>query len=210
MSGPGESGNWEAVAAEHLPDRLADWLADSAGPLRVAIDGPPAARPDDLAESLIEPLRTRSRPVLHVRAQDFWRDAALRLEYGHEDVLSYPGWLDVDALRREVLVPLHDGRPVLTSLRDPLTNRSTREPPRLPAPGTVLLVSGPLLLGHGLPFERTVHLLLPAEARARRTPAADAWTLPAFDSYDDDVDPARTADVVVRLGRRTPAVRVRS
>jgi hypothetical protein len=34
-------------------------------------------------------------------------------------------------------------------------------------------------------------------ARRRRTPPEQAWELPAFDRYDDEVDPVSLADAVV-------------
>ena len=129
----------------------------------------------------------------------FWRDAALRLEHGREDVLSYLSWLDADALRREVLDAVVRSGSYLPSLRDPVSNRSTREPPRPAAPELVLLVSGSLLLRHGLPFDRTIHLTLSAPARARRTDAHQQWTLPAYDDYDARVHPSAYADAVVKL-----------
>jgi hypothetical protein len=43
-----------------------------------------------------------------------------------------------------------------------------------------------------------VHLSLGPGALARRTPVELAWTLPAYDRYADEVDPAAWADVVVR------------
>ena len=63
----------------------------------------------------------------------------------------------------------------------------------------MLVVSGAFLLGLGLPFDRVVHLLMSPAARARRTPADQAWTLPAFDRYDDEVGPAELADVVIKV-----------
>jgi hypothetical protein len=170
----------------------------------VAVDGPPCAHPATLASSLDDPLRALGRPLVHVSAESFWRDASLRFEYGREDVDSYLTWLDAGALRREVL----SGPTYLGSLRDPVTNRATREPQRPLPENAVLVVSGALLLGLGLPFDRVVHLAMSAAARQRRTPAADAWTLPAFDRYDDEVRPADLADVVVKLDDpRHPAVR---
>jgi hypothetical protein len=160
------------------------------------------------AAALIDPIRARGRPVAQVRAATFWRDASLRLEMGREDVESYLDWLDADALRREVLDAAARGGHYLPSLRDPRTNRSTREQVRRVEPGLVLLVSGSLLLRHGLPFDRTVHISMSPSARARRTPAGEAWTLPAYDAYDADVRPVDRADVVIKLDDpRHPAIR---
>lgn len=190
-----------------LPATLATWLDDNPGIVRVAVDGSPATDPDRFAAALAEPLQVLGRPTAYVSAPTFWRDASLRLEYGHEDVESYLSWLDADALRREVLGPAIERAQYLPSLRDPVTNRSTRAEPLPVEAGTVLVVSGPLLLGLGLPFDRVVHLHLPPDALERRTPAEQIWTLPAFREYEDTVHPLEIADVVVRLDRRTPAVR---
>lgn len=210
MSGPGTQPRWQPADADRLPGSLASWIASLDGSPRIAIDGPPCGGPHAFAESLVAPLRALGRPAVHVRAETFWRDASLRLEHGHEDVLSFPSWLDDGALRRETLDPFGRGAPYLTSLRDPVTDRATREAARAFVPGSVLLVSGAFLVGTALPFERTVHLYLPAEARARRTSPDQSWTLPAFDEHDRTVGPADIADVTVRLDRRSPAVRCRS
>jgi hypothetical protein len=188
------------VAPPALADRIADWLAGTPGLLRVAVDGAPGARPDDLADTLLDRLRVRSRPAGHVRAATFWRDASVRLEHGRQDVESYLSWLDAAALRREVLEPVVN-RPgsYLPSLRDPHTNRSTRAAAVAAAPDLVLLISGSLLLRHGLPFDRTIHLALSPQARQRRTSADRAWTLPAYDRYDTEVRPAETSDLAVKL-----------
>jgi hypothetical protein len=184
------------ISRAALVEELAAWLAEIDGIVRVAVDGPPCAQPDLLAEALAEPLRVRGRPVVVVRADGFWRDASLRFEYGHEDVDALPDWLDRGALRREVLGAAVERGDYVPSLRDPATNRSTREPRRSVPPATVVIVSGAFLLSGGLPFDRSVHLAMSPAARARRTPAADRWMLPAFDRYDREVV---GADVVVRL-----------
>jgi hypothetical protein len=179
-----------------VPGLLADWLSSAEGTVRVALDGPPCAQPELLADALAAPLQALGRPFTHVRADTFWRDASLRLEYGHEDADSYLNWLDHGALQREVLTASGS---YLPSLRDPVSNRATRaEPVDLPD-GAVLVVSGAFLLGLGLSFDRVVHLQVSPAARARRTPASDAWTLPAFDRYDAEVDPAALADLVIKL-----------
>ena len=199
--------SWSPVAADALPSLVAGAVLNRPGIVRVAIDGAPAADPSSLAAALVPLLERAGRPVGHVQASTFWRDASLRLEYGREDVESYlTGWLDADALRREVLVPVLAGS-YLPSLRDPVTNRSTREAARSLGAGGVLIVSGSVLLGHSLPFDLTVHLQLSPAALARRTPASDAWTLPAYAQYDASFAPARNADLVIKLDDpRHPAV----
>jgi len=59
------------------------------------------------------------------------------------------------------------------------------------------MVPGALLLGVGLAFDLVVHLRMSPAARQRLTPPEQAWELPAFDRYDDEVDPAALADAVV-------------
>jgi len=196
-----EAITWERLA-DLLADRLLDLRPDDGGSRpRVAVDGAPAARTGDLAGLIGEALRVRGRPALVVAAEDFLRPASLRLEHGHRDVDSYyDSWLDTGALWREVFGPVEpggDGR-VLPDLRDAVTDRSTRSE-RVPLPpGGVLLLHGPLLLRHWFPFDLTVHIALSPGALRRRTPEADRWTLPAFERYEAETDPAGTADVLVR------------
>jgi len=168
--------------------------------LRVAVDGPDAAAPERLAVAVAERLPPLGRPAAHVPAAGFFRPASLRFEHGRTDPdARYTDWLDTGALTREVLGPVGPGGsgcylPVLWDLdRD----RAARARPRPMSPGGVLLVSGALLLGVGLPFDVVVHLRMTPAARRRHTPAEGAWELPAFDRYDAEVDPAALADVVV-------------
>lgn len=184
--------------------------------LRVAVDGDPSTRPAELAERVVAPLRATGHAVARVRADRFWRAASLRLEHGREDPDAFLDWLDADALRREVLDPLGPGGSgrYLPSLRDPVTDRSTREAAVEASAGTVLVLDGALLLGRGLPVDLTVHLATRAATR-RRVAAAEperlpAWTLPAYDAYAAHVSPERTADVVVRYDDpRHPALALR-
>jgi hypothetical protein len=196
----------EAITWERLGDLLADRLAATkpegggAWP-RIAFDGAPAARPGELAERVAEALRIRGRPARTVGIEGFLRPASLRLEHGREDADAYyRGWFDTGALWREVFGPLEaggDGR-VLPDLWDPVADRATRSPRVTLPSGGLLLLYGPLLLHHWFPFDRTVHVQLSPAALRRRTPSEEHWTLPAFERYDAEVDPAATADVLVR------------
>jgi hypothetical protein len=168
-------------------------------PLRFGLDAPACAATGPLIELLTETLQAAGRPVAVIDSRGFYRDASLRLEYGRTDVESfYSGWLDTAALQREVLGALAADGSYLPSLRDPVTNRSTRAArEQLPA-GGVALVTGELLLGTGLGFDVVAHCAVSRQARRRLTPDEQRWTLPALDRYDIDVDPSALADVVIR------------
>ncbi|MEU1119817.1 MULTISPECIES: uridine kinase [unclassified Streptomyces] len=196
----------EPITWERLSDALADRLldlkpADGGAWPRVAFDGAPAAGTGDLARAVADALRLRGRDSLVVPTEGFLRPASLRFEYGHQDVEAYySGWFDTGALWREVIGPLDPGGTgrILPDLWDPVADRATRSPyARLPS-GGALLLHGPLLLGHWFPFDLTVHVRLSPGALRRRTPEAERWTLPAFERYEDEVDPSAVADVVVR------------
>ncbi|HJQ42455.1 MAG TPA: hypothetical protein VJ831_05190 [Jatrophihabitantaceae bacterium] len=194
---------YRAISPDELRRDIADRLASMRphGPaLRVAVDGPDCATPQQFAQSLVDPLQERGRPATVLRADAFWRDASLRLEFGRTDVESLPSWLDAAALTREVLHPLgEDGTGTyLPSLRDPETNRSTRTAPVTARPGEIVIVAGAFLLGAGLDFDMTVHLAVSAGARERLTPATEQWTLPALIAYDARERPAAVADIVIR------------
>ncbi|QCX75888.1 uridine kinase [Streptomyces sp. YIM 121038] len=196
----------EAITWERLTDALADRLlelapADGGDWPRVAFDGAPAARPGDLAERVADALRVRGRSALVVGTQGFLRSASLRFEYGHEDVEAYySGWFDTGALWREVFGPLDPGGTgrILPDLWDPAADRATRSPYVQLPPGGLLLLHGPLLLGHWFPFDLTVHVRLSPGALHRRTAPEERWTLPAFERYEAERDPTAAADVTVR------------
>ena len=142
----------------------------------------------------------RGRAAAVVPAAGFYRPASLRFEHGRTDPdARYTDWLDTGALSREVLDSLGPGGsgqylPVLWDLGRDRAARAARQPM---GPGGVLLVAGGLLQGLGLAFDVVVHLRMSPAARRRRTPEDLQWELPAFDRYDDEVDPASLADAVV-------------
>lgn len=200
------------ITPELLVEELSERLA-GASPgewLRVAVDGAPSAAPGELADALVAPLRARGRDVVRVSADDFLRPASLRYEFGRRSPDAfYDDRLDTGAIVREVLAPLDPGGTgkVLPSLWDAGRDRATRADYVDVPPGAVLLMDGTLLLGRWLPFELTVHLHMSAAALARRTREADAWTLPAYGRYEQEADPRRAADVVVKMDDpRRPAL----
>ncbi|HEY7100476.1 MAG TPA: hypothetical protein VH573_02425 [Mycobacteriales bacterium] len=194
------------VAADRLADEIAGVVDQAAAAcshvLRVAVDGHPAASPGAFADGLVDPLRLRGRQVLRVSTEWFLRPASLRFERGRTDPDSfYDDRLDVAGLQRELLDPLGPGGSelYLPTLWDPETDRATRAQYE-PAPSeAVLILDGTLLLGHGLPIDLAVHLRLSAGARERRVAPDERWALPAYARYEREVDPERTADVLIRL-----------
>ncbi|MDL5157126.1 uridine kinase [Actinomycetospora termitidis] len=188
------------------PDALLDRLTESVhalplpdgGSVRVLLDGAAAARPDRWADGLVDRLQRLSRPVLRVSAWDFLKPASVRLERGRTDPDAfYDDWLDAGTLVREVLAPAAVGKPVLPTFWDVATDRATRAARVELPPGGVLLVDGPLLLGRGLPAELEVHVALSAGALRRQTPDDEAWTIPAYERYVEEVDPESLAEIVV-------------
>lgn len=192
------------ISPEALQAGLVERVLALGTPALVLVDGAPPAGPGALAQSLADALRAHGRATLHVDSHQYWRDASVRLEYGREDVDSYLDWVDGPALHREVVAPLRDGQPVLPSLRDPVSNRSTRA---APVPADLVIISGELLLQHDLDPDLIIHLALSPAGLARRMRPEQEWTLPAFERYDAVHRPISRGDVVVRCDdARHPAV----
>jgi hypothetical protein len=195
-----------AALAQRLADLLAGLRAEpGATALRVAVDGPDLLAPGpldptQLAAAVAELLPIRGRAAVVVPATGFYRAASLRLEHGRTDPdARYTDWLDAGALAREVLAPTGPGGEgtYLPVLRDLERDRAARADPRPMPDDGVLLVPGPLLQGIGLPFDVVVHLRVAPAARSRRAVPGREWELPAYDRYDDEVDPVALADAVV-------------
>ncbi len=207
----------EPVTPEALVTALVTTVEERLGSvgsaLRVAVDGASAAAPGALAGRITDRLRSTGRSALRVPAGGFLRPASLRFERGRHDADSfYEDWLDVAALRREVLDPLGPGGSgrYLPARWDADRDRATRAAYAEAPAAAVLLVDGALLLGHGLPFDLTVHLHLSAAALMRRTAEAERWTVPAYARYDAEVDPLGCADIVVHADDpRRPALQRR-
>jgi hypothetical protein len=148
-------------------------------------------------------------PVARVSAGDFLRARSIRLEHGRDDPDAfYDLWYDWGALRREVLDPLGPGGrgTWLPRLRDPLTDRSAREPVRPAAPGTVLVLDGRFLLRDDVRpgFDLVVHLVVSPAAQNRRLPEDEkARVLPAWARYLATCRPIEKADLSAKFDHPT-------
>lgn len=182
--------------------------------VRVGLDG---CVPDDgaaLADAVADHLLALGLAVARVRQQDFCLPRSQRLEHGaHDPDALYDHWYDDGALRREVLdrIGPHGDDPEdpswLPTLRDPVTDRSTRAARRAAAPGTVVVVDGRFLLRWELAdaFDVSVHLTTSAAAQQRRLDDPDerARAVPAWARYLGETDPAARASFVVRYDHPT-------
>ena len=170
------------------PDGLTELLTRSLRPLDghrvVGVDGADAARPSEFARRAADRVRADGRAADTVSLHDFVRPASLRMEFGRDEIAYRTGWFDYSALQREVLDSIHHAGIWLPALWDEAADRSARIHRRTALPATVLFVAGPMLLGRGLPFDRTIRLDLSAAALTRGTPAEQAWTVPALLAHD--------------------------
>ncbi|KQX69840.1 hypothetical protein [Angustibacter sp. Root456] len=177
--------------------------------VRVGVDG---CVPDDgaaLADAVADHLLGRGLTATRVHQRDFCLPRSQRLEHGPRDPDAlYDHWYDDAALRREVLDRIGpdgddpDGPSWLPTLRDPVTDRSTRAPRRAAVPGTVVVVDGRFLLRWELAdaFDVSVHLATSAAAQERRLePDERPRAVPAWARYLDETDPAARASFVVRF-----------
>src|SRR5690349_23139410 len=99
-----------------LISRLSEaiWSVTTAHPLRVAVDGPPAAGKTTLADDLAVVLRARGRDVIRATIEDFLFPRAQRYRRGEYSAEAcYFDNHDYEALNRVLLDPLGpqgDGR----------------------------------------------------------------------------------------------------
>lgn len=129
------AGAVESVAAAH--------------PLRVAVDGPPAAGKTTLANELAVLLRSRGRAVIRASAEGFHLPRAQRYRRGEFSAeANYRDSFDYGALCRVLLDPLGPGgdRRYRHAVYDPGTD-TVVSPPTATAPAdAVLLLDGVFLL----------------------------------------------------------------
>jgi len=134
-----------------LLDRLAGVIesATTSHPLRVAVDGPPAAGKTTLADELAVLLRTRGRDVIRATTESFHLPRAQRYRRGEfSPEANYHDSFDYGALRRVLLDPLGpDGdRRYQPAVYDFDTDTALSPPVTTAPADAVLLLDGVFLL----------------------------------------------------------------
>ena len=163
-----------AVAIESVP---------AAHPVRVAVDGPPAAGKTTLADELAVVLRARDREVIRASTESFHLPRAQRYRRGEfSPEANYHDSFDYDTLRRVLLDPLGpDGdRRYQAAVYNWHTDTALSQPIATAPAGAVLLLDGVFLL---------------------RPELIDRWDLSIFVSaaFERILDRARIRDLA-RLG----------
>ena len=163
-----------------LLDRLAEAIESVATshPLRVAVDGPPAAGKTTLADELALLLRGRGREVIRASAESFHLPRAQRYRRGEfSPEANYHDSFDYDALVRVLLDPLgpNGDRRYRNAVYDKPTDTALSLPVTTASADAVLLFDGVFLL---------------------RPELIDRWDLRIFVSaaFEQTVDRARTRD----------------
>jgi uridine kinase len=134
-----------------LLDRLAGAIesAMTTHPLRVAVDGPPAAGKTTLADELAQLLRGRGREVIRTTTESFHLPLAQRYRRGEfSPEANYRDSFDYDALQRVLLDPLGpDGdRRYQPAVYDFETDTALSPPVTTAPADAVLLLDGVFLL----------------------------------------------------------------
>jgi uridine kinase len=134
-----------------LLDRLAEAVESVTPPhpLRVAVDGPPAAGKTTLADALALLLRSRGREVIRTSTESFHLPRAQRYRRGEfSPEANYHDSFDYDALRRVLLDPLGpDGdRRYQQAVYDADTDTTVSRPATTAPADAVLLLDGVFLL----------------------------------------------------------------
>jgi len=134
-----------------LLDRLAEAIESvtTSHPLRVAVDGPPAAGKTTLADELTLLLRSRGREVIRASTESFHLPRAQRYRHGEfSPQANYHDSFNYDTLRRVLLNPLGpDGdRRYQHAVYDLDTDTALSQPVTTAPADAVLLLDGVFLL----------------------------------------------------------------
>lgn len=202
-----------------LLDRLAGAIgsANLPHPLRVAVDGPPAAGKTMLADELAAVLRAQGREVIRASVDNFMFPRVVRYRHSRISPEScYRDSFDYDALCRVLLDPLGpDGdRRYRHAVYNWDTDEALNEPPVTAAVDAVLLLDGVFLQRPELADRWDLRILVSASSdnlldRARVRDLARLVSvagverqfrvryMPAQELYFAEARPVEHADVVV-------------
>lgn len=217
-----------------LLDRLAGVIEATTvpHPLRVAVDGPPAAGKTMLADELAVVLRARGREVIRASIDHFMFPRAVRYRHSRISPEScYRDSFDYDALRQVLLDPLGPGgaRRYRAAIYNWDTDDALCEPAVTASPDAVLLLDGVFLQRPELVDQWDLRIFVSASverllerARVRDLARLDSVAgverqfrvryLPAQEVYFAEAGPVERADIVVhnddvqRPGWESPAV----
>lgn len=200
-------------------------------PVRVAVDGPPAAGKTTLADEIGDALRAQGRYVIRAWIESFLFPRAQRYRRGELSAEgNYHHSFDYDALRKVLLDPLGPGgdRGFRRAVYDKQTDRPVSDHKTVAPADAVLIFEGVFLMRPELIDRWDVRILVSvafeeALARARIRDAALYGTpadverrfrmryRPSQEHYFTIVRPTDHADVVIRNDDpRRPAWAVRS
>ncbi len=204
---------------DKLLGRLAGTIESvtTAHPVRVAVDGPPAAGKTTLADELALVLRHRGREVIRASIESFLLPQAQRYRRGeHSPEGCYHDSFDFDALHRVLLDPLGpDGdRRFQQTVYDRDTDTALSPPVTTAAADAALLFDGVFLMRPELIDRWDLRIFVSAAfeetlARARIRDLARLGSaarveqrfrnryLPSQQLYFDTVRPTDLADIVV-------------
>jgi uridine kinase len=165
---------------DQLLGRLAEAIESvtTAHPVRVAVDGPPAAGKTTLADELAVVLRAQGREVIRASIEGFLLPRSQRYRRGeHSGEACYHDSFDYDALHRVLLDPLGPGgdRRFQQAVYDKCTDTALPQLVTTAPADAVLLFDGVFLL---------------------RPELIDSWDLRIFVSaaFEETLDRARTRD----------------
>lgn len=204
---------------DELLSRLAEAIESvtTAHPVRVAIDGRPAAGKTTLADELAAVLRARGRDVIRAAIEGFLLPRSVRYRRGEDSPEGcYHDSFDFDALHRVLLDPLGpDGdRTFQQAVYDRDTDTALSPPVTTATTDAVLLFDGVFLLRPELIDRWDMRIFVSAtfeETLARARIRDLAWLgstarveqrfrnryLPSQQHYFDTVRPTDLADIVV-------------
>lgn len=203
---------------EELLDRLAEAIGSVtiAHPMRVAVDGPPAAGKTTLADELAVVLRAQGREVIRATIEGFLFPRALRYRRGeYSPEACYFDNHDYDTLNRVLLDPLGPGgdRRIQQAVYDRRTDTALSSPISTAPADAVLLFDGvflhrPELIGRwdlrifvSTAFERTVDRAVIREQGVWSAAEVERrWRnryIPSQQFYFETVRPTDHADIVV-------------